>query len=172
MSEALRAFEKVLSFEFGEHQLRTAVTDEGEPMFCGKDVCQLLDIVNSRDALLRLDEDEKGVANTDTLGGLQDMVFVTESGLYKLIFTSRKPVAKEFTNWVTKEVLPQIRKTGSYTLNPASTARSRSQYIELVKLISKAKTEFEREELKQALEQVARELGFKKPNYERLEVKA
>ncbi len=171
MSEAIRAFEKVLSFEFGEQQLRTAVTDEDEPMFCGKDVCQLLDIVNSRDALLRLDDDEKGVANTDTLGGLQEMVFVTESGLYKLIFTSRKPVAKEFTNWVTKEVLPQIRRTGSYTLTPQTTARSRSQYIELVKLISKSKTEFERQQLKPALEQVARELGYKKPDYDLLKVK-
>uniref|UniRef100_UPI0023AFC5EA BRO-N domain-containing protein n=1 Tax=Vibrio fluvialis TaxID=676 RepID=UPI0023AFC5EA len=85
--------------------------------------------------------------------------------LYELIFMSRKPEAKAFRKWITSEVLPQIRRTGSYTLNPASTARSRSQYIELVKLISKAKTEFERQQLKQALEQVARELGYKKPDY-------
>lgn len=165
MSEVIRAFEKVLSFEFGEQQFRTAVTDEGDPMFCGKDLCLLLDIVNYRDALLRLDEDEKGVVITDTLGGQQEMVFITESGLYKLIFTSRKPEAKEFTNWVVKEVLPEIRRTGRYTLTPQSTARSRSQYIELVKLISKSKTEFERQQLKPALDQVARELGYKKPDY-------
>ncbi|EHD2239366.1 TPA: hypothetical protein I7787_06270 [Vibrio vulnificus] len=168
MSEVIRAFEKVLSFDFCSQELRTAVTTEGEPLFCGKDVCEMLDISKYRDALSRLDEDQGCPVLVDTLGGQQTMSFVTESGLYELIFMSRKPEAKAFRKWITSEVLPQIRRTGSYTLNPASTARSRSQYIELVKLISKAKTEFECQQLKPALEQVARELGYKKPDYDLL----
>ncbi|ENH7395785.1 hypothetical protein ABWK90_004117 [Vibrio vulnificus] len=160
MSEVIRAFEKVLSFEFGEQQLRTALTDEGHPMFCGKDVCQLLEVGNPSMAINRLDEDEKGIITTDTLGGLQEMIFVSESGLYKLIFTSRKPVAKDFTNWVTKEVLPQIRATGAYTLDGKSSLSARKQYIDLVKVIAKSKNEFEKEALQHALSDVSRQLGY------------
>ncbi len=78
------------------------------------DVCAALSIANSRDAVTRLDEDEKGVATIDTLGGRQEMATVNESGLYSLILGSRKPEAKRFKKWVTSEVLPAIRKTGSY----------------------------------------------------------
>lgn len=66
-----------------------------------------------------LGEDEKGVSIVDTLGGPQEMATITEPGLYKLIMRSRKPAAKAFTRWVTHEVLPQIRKTGSYALPAA-----------------------------------------------------
>lgn len=86
------------------------------PMFCATDVCAVLSIANSRDALNALDEDEKGVALTDTPGGRQQMLHVTESGLYHLIFKSRKAAAKRFRRWVTDEVLPEIRRTGGYDL--------------------------------------------------------
>lgn len=86
-----------------------------EAWFVAKDVCQALDISNHNDAISRLEDDEKGVGNTDTLGGVQTMVIVNESGLYHLIFQSRKPEARKFRKWVTGEVLPQIRKTGSYS---------------------------------------------------------
>jgi hypothetical protein len=72
-------------------------------------------------ALDRLDEDEKGVSSIDTLGGKQDMAVVNESGLYALILGSRKPEAKRFKRWVTHEVLPSIRKTGTYAV-PGSVA--------------------------------------------------
>jgi prophage antirepressor-like protein len=81
-----------------------------------KDVCEVLGIANARDALQRLDDDEKGVATTDTLGGKQTLATVYESGLYALIFTSRKEEAKAFRKWVTSEVLPAIRKTGAYAV--------------------------------------------------------
>lgn len=90
----------------------------GEPWWVAKDVCEVLAISNSRDALNRLDDDEKGVVITDTLGGPQEMAIINEAGLYSLILTSRKPEAKEFKRWVTHEVLPSIRKTGGYQAAP------------------------------------------------------
>ncbi len=103
-------------FTYGETQIRTVV-QSGEVLFVGKDVCNVLEIKNSRDALGRLDEDEKGVVLIDTPGGKQQMLCVNEAGLYSLILTSRKPEAKQFKRWVTHEVLPTIRKTGGYVAN-------------------------------------------------------
>jgi prophage antirepressor-like protein len=68
------------------------------------------------------DEDERGISTVDTLSGNQEMVIINESGLYSLILTSRKPAAKRFKKWVTAEVLPTIRKTGSYRTAPAAPA--------------------------------------------------
>lgn len=101
---------------FGE--IRTTVKD-GEPLFVAADVCKALDISNSRDAMSRLDSDEKGVALTDTLGGKQNLTAVTESGLYSLVLGSRKPEAREFKRWITHDVIPAIRKTGGYVNNAA-----------------------------------------------------
>lgn len=97
--------------QFGE--IRTAVID-GEPWFVAVDVCRALDIVNSRDALTRIDEDEKGVVLTDTPGGKQEVTTVNEPGLYSLVLGSRKPEAKVFKRWITHEVIPSIRKNGGY----------------------------------------------------------
>ena len=90
------------------------VMRDGEPWFVAKDVCECLDLANSRDAVSRLDDDEKGVGKADTLGGSQDMMLISESGLYTLVMRSNKPDAKVFRKWVTSEVLPSIRKTGGY----------------------------------------------------------
>lgn len=97
--------------EFGE--IRT-ITKDDEPMFCLADVCRILEIKNVSDCKSRLRQ--KGVVTTDTLtnGGKQKMIFIDESNLYKTIFQSRKDSAERFTDWVTGEVLPSIRKTGSY----------------------------------------------------------
>lgn len=91
-----------------------ALTISDEPWFIANDVCAALGIKNSRDAIANLDDDERGVATTDTLGGSQDMNIVSESGLYALIFKSRRPEAQRFRKWVTSEVLPAIRQTGRY----------------------------------------------------------
>lgn len=104
----IRVFE---SAEFGE--VRVAEID-GEPWFIAADVCRALDVKNGRDAVSRLDDDEKGVALTDTLGGKQEMAAVSEVGLYTLVLSSRKPEAKAFKRWVTHDVLPSIRKHGAY----------------------------------------------------------
>ena len=96
--------------------IRTTMID-GEPWFVAKDVCMLLDLSNSRDILAKvLDDDEKGVDNIYTLGGRQQMSVINESGLYHLIFVSRKPEAKAIRRWVTGTVLPSIRRTGSYSV--------------------------------------------------------
>ena len=85
--------------------------------FVAADVCRILDLKNHRDAVSRLDDDEKDyVEITDAIGRNRKTLVVNESGLYALIFMSRKPRAKKFRKWVTSEVLPQIRKYGYYTL--------------------------------------------------------
>ncbi|MBR3404945.1 MAG: phage antirepressor KilAC domain-containing protein [Firmicutes bacterium] len=106
--------ERVVIFENPEFgQVRT-VTKQKEPWFAAVDVCRALEIGNSRMALSRLDEDEKGVSSIDTLGGNQKMQIINEPGLYSLILTSRKPEAKAFKRWITHEVIPSIRKYGAY----------------------------------------------------------
>lgn len=97
------------SEEFGD--IRT-VTIDNEPMFCLSDVCKALEIKNATDVAKRLDADEVTRFN---LGGKSgDANFINESGLYAVILRSDKPNAKRFRKWVTSEVLPAIRKTGSY----------------------------------------------------------
>lgn len=102
--------------EFGS--VRTVIIDD-EPWFVGKDVTEALGYSNSRDALAkRVDTEDKGVANCDTLGGIQNIAIINESGLYSLILSSKLPNAKKFKKWVTNEVLPSIRKTGHYGDTP------------------------------------------------------
>lgn len=91
----------------------------GEPWFSGKDVCYSIGSSKYRDFLSKLDDDERVSTNMDTLGGNQQITVVNESGLYHLIFLSRKPEAKAFRKWVTNEVLPSIRRTGGYSVRPA-----------------------------------------------------
>lgn len=97
--------------EFGEIRI---ITKDDEPMFCLADVCKALEISNVGNVKQRLSE--KGIHTADTLtkGGMQKMIFISEANLYKTIFQSRKESAERFTDWVTGEVLPSIRKTGSY----------------------------------------------------------
>jgi len=103
----------LMSYEFGNLSVRAEMID-GEPWFVARDVCDALCYGNSRDAISKLDDDEKGVRKVDTRGGSQNMTIINESGLYHLIFRSNKPEAKVFKRWVAKEVLPSIRKTGGY----------------------------------------------------------
>ena len=97
--------------QFG--QCRFIMRDR-EPWFVATDICRALEIKQPTKALSRLDDDEKGVTTIHTLGGPQQMLIVSEPGLYRLIFTSRKPEARQFQRWVTHEVLPSIRKYGYY----------------------------------------------------------
>lgn len=105
---------EITPFEYNRQTLRTIADESGNPWFVLADVCAVLEIANSRDVAARLDEDEKGVGQIDTLGGIQNMTIISESGLYAVILRSDKPQAKPFRKWVTGEVLPSIRKTGSY----------------------------------------------------------
>ena len=94
---------------FGE--MRVLLTEDGEPMFAAVDVCKALDLSNPSMAVASLDDDERAKLN---LGRQGETNFVTEPGFYKLVMRSRKPEAKAFQRWVTHEVLPELRKRGSY----------------------------------------------------------
>ena len=97
--------------QFG--QIRT-INQNGEPWFVASDVCIALDLSEAHVAMRRLDDDEKDRFSTPTLGGVQEMSYVNEPGLYSLVLGSRKPEAKAFKRWITHEVIPAIRKHGMY----------------------------------------------------------
>lgn len=126
--------------QFGE--IRTTIKD-GEPWFVASDVCRALEIANNRDALTRLEQDEKGVALTDTPGGTQEVTIVNEPGLYALVLGSRKPEAKAFKRWVTHEVIPSIRKHGMYA-TPTTIEQMIADPANAIKVFSALKQEQER----------------------------
>jgi anti-repressor protein len=101
---------------------------DGEPWFVAADVAGILDLGNVHSSVALLDDDEKGLHTMETLRGPQSLVVVSEPGLYSLILRSRKAEAKAFKRWVTHEVLPSIRHTGSYSAG----AITRRELAELV----------------------------------------
>lgn len=131
----------IIPFEYQHHQVRIILDEQGDPWWVAKDVCQILEHTNHKIAVQSLDDDERkkvpviGLAgegvnfsypldHTDrakkSLGRQGDAWVISESGLYTLIIRSNKPQAKPFRKWVTSEVLPAIRKTGSYVAPGAS----------------------------------------------------
>ncbi len=110
---------KVFTFNPTNQPIRIEMIEK-EPYFVANNLCGALGISNSRDAISRLDDDERRVSALPTPSGKQEMNLVNESGLYNLIFQSRKPEAKVSRKWVTGEVLPAIRKTGKYETMPAA----------------------------------------------------
>ena len=102
-------------FQNTDWKIRVVMRD-GEPWFVAKDVCDCLDIGNVSQTCSRLDDDERGIISNDTPSGKQEMLVVSEPGLYSLIGSSKKQEAKAFKRWVNHEVLPSIRKTGSYSV--------------------------------------------------------
>ena len=99
--------------QFGE--IRTATDDNNEPLFCAADVCKALGYAKPQNAVSQhVDAPDALKRGTPTQGGIQQMTFVNESGLYSLIFGSKLESAKQFKRWVTSEVLPEIRKNGGY----------------------------------------------------------
>jgi len=106
----------ITPFKFDDQQVRVITDDQGEPWFVAADICRVLALRTEQTR--RLDDDEKGLRTAQTPGGNQVLTVINESGLYSLILTSRKPSAKKFKKWITAEVLPSIRKTGSYAAAP------------------------------------------------------
>ena len=106
--------ELIKKFNYEDNKVRV-VEKNGEIYFVGKDIANILGYTNSRKSLKdHVDIEDKGVTNQYTPGGKQSLVIINESGLYSLIFSSKLDKAKEFKRWVTKEVLPDIRKYGMY----------------------------------------------------------
>lgn len=133
---------EVQIFNFESNEVRTLLINN-EPWFVGKDVAEVLGYANARDTLNKhVDEEDKGVAKCDTLGGTQNMTIVNESGLYSLIMGSKLPSAKKFKRWVTSEVLPTLRKTGQYNMTDSYMIKDP---------IERAKRWIEEEEERQAL---------------------
>ncbi|EME2024584.1 BRO-N domain-containing protein [Cronobacter sakazakii] len=118
-------------YRFDTNTKVNVIMINGEPWFLAMDVCKAIGIANHRDAVRKLDDDEKGVGSTDTLGGEQEAIIISESGLYTLILRCRDAVTPgtipyRFRKWVTAEVLPQIRRTGRYVreeISPADKAQ-------------------------------------------------
>lgn len=107
----------LMPFHFDGAQIRVVTDDDGSPWFVAQDVCTVLAV--GTEQTRRLDDDERGLRTVQTPGGTQEMVAINESGLYSLVLTSRKPQARAFKKWITSEVLPEIRRTGSYSVSPA-----------------------------------------------------
>lgn len=106
--------QQLVPFDFEGRPVRVVTDSQGEPWFVAADVLATIGL--DRKALERLDDDEKGVSSIHTPGGGQEMTTVNEPGLYTLVLGSRKAEAKRFKRWVTHQVLPSIRKTGSYAV--------------------------------------------------------
>ena len=124
-------------FDFKENPVRIFMT-ESQPWFVASDVCRVLELSNASMACKPLDEDEKGISTAYTLGGQQGLLSVSESGLYALIFQSRKPQAKAFRKWVTSEVLPSLRQKGYYEQGTRRTVRDELADVRLMLVTSMA----------------------------------
>jgi prophage antirepressor-like protein len=126
---------EILPFNYKNINIRTILDKKGKIWFVAKDLADILEIKNISDAISDFYDDEKDIVLNDTLGGKQTMLVLSESGLYSLLMRSRKPIAKPFQKWVTREVLPSIRKTGSYSLQNSTEPdleqiRKRTELIE------------------------------------------
>ena len=123
MAESAKSPSLPTEFKFDESPVRVVLKHD-EPWFVAKDVCDILEHSDPSMAVSRLDDDEQGTTNVRTPGGPQEVLTVSESGLYNLIFTSRKPEAKRFRKWVTGTVLPgdsqdrQLPGTGGRLYRP------------------------------------------------------
>jgi len=105
--------QELRNFFFQTHLVRVVVTD-GEPRFVASDLARVLGYRDANSVVRNVDTDERGTSPVSTPGGMQEMSVVTESGLYSAVLSSRRKEAREFKKWITSEVLPSIRKTGSY----------------------------------------------------------
>ncbi len=131
----LRIFENE---EFG--QVRT-ITKDGEPWFAGKDIAEILKYTNPLKAIRdHVDEDDKGVNESFTPGGKQDIIIINESGLYSLILGSKLPKAKEFKHWITSEVIPSIRTHGAY-MTPETIEKTLTNPDFIIRLATELKKE-------------------------------
>lgn len=135
----------IMPFDYQGYEIRTVLID-GNPWFVGKDVCLTFGDSNYRRSLARLDDDEKGVSQIDTPGGSQSMTTVNETGLYSLLFfmqpqkgnlpeeqfQARSAQIKSFRRWITHDVIPQIRKSGSYSIVPKTLPEALRAYADEV----------------------------------------
>ena len=133
---------QIIPFEYESKQVRVVQDDEGNPEWVAKDVCSILDIDVTQTR--RLDGDEKGLREIQTLGGPQKVITVSEPGLYTLIIRSNKPEARKFRKWITSEVLPTIRKTGRYEIDRPSEIDLIIKSAQVLKIIESKQIEHDK----------------------------
>ena len=122
-------------FDYENNHIRT-ITKDGEPWFVGKDVAEALGYKEpTKAAREKVDDEDRGISKIDTPFGIQEMLVINESGLYSLILSSKLPSAKKFKHWVTREVLPSIRKTGAYRNSQLLSAESAGGVARLITVI-------------------------------------
>ena len=157
------------NYLFEQNEVRIALDENGEPLFCAKDVCKALGIIWKGKQSLPLGKDEKGLFTLyqGTSNGTKETLFIDETRCYRLIFRSDKPNAVKFQDWVCGEVLPQIRKTGGY----GQTLFKPSEYLAYSKTISgiteqlaSSKTLFEKQMLETQLKSLCNLLGQPMPD--------
>ena len=125
--------ELIQTFNFGINEVRTAIKDNGDVYFCLKDIATVLGMQDTQTKNFNLDE--KGVEKipTPTKGGMQHLTYINEPNLYRVIFRSNKAEARQFQYWVFNEVLPTIRKTGSYNTKPTElTAKEKVECLNIL----------------------------------------
>lgn len=171
--QVVESFKSICDFAFDDANnkttpIRIELDENNNPWFCGKDVCDCLTISEHRRALARIDNDERGVLLTHSLGGDQTMVYVNESGLYSLILGSRKKEAKIFKRWITHDVLPSIRKYGMYATDPviANLQKHPEKITELLVKLDEHKQYIDQQKIE--YEQKEKDM---QTNYNKLEVK-
>ena len=103
---------KISIFIFDGYDIRIALNDQGEPLFCLADVCGVLEIRNANPSRFNLITDGVYILPSITNGGMQDLNFITEENLHRILLRSRKPKSRSFQDWAAKEALPAIRKIG------------------------------------------------------------
>ncbi|ODT75475.1 MAG: antirepressor [Nitrosomonadales bacterium SCN 54-20] len=128
---------QVVPFDFEGQPVRVVTDDDGKFWFVAADIAKTLDYRMASDMARILDDDEKGTHNMRTPSGDQEVLVINESGLYAAILKSRKPEAKRFKKWVTSEVLPSIRKTGSYSSFTASIPTSQTDTVNAIMSVGK-----------------------------------
>lgn len=133
----------IIPFNYdGVHGVRV-INENNNPLFVARDVCDILGLSDVSKTVSRLDDDEKGTKIIPTPGGNQEMLVVTESGLYSLVLTSNKPEAKTFKRWITHEVIPSIRKHGAY-MTPDTIEKVLSDPDTIIRLATELKQERQR----------------------------
>ncbi|WP_269913805.1 BRO-N domain-containing protein [Acinetobacter sp. HY1485] len=128
------------TYNFKDQNVRLAFDKRNEPLFCLADVCKALDIKRPNASRFKLNPKGTHVLCTPTIGGTQKLTFISEENLYRIVFRSTKPEALSFQNWVFAEVLPSIRKTGSYSAR--QTAYEELNRLHMQEKVSKEKGTF------------------------------
>ena len=159
-------------FEFETQPVRILDEQNGETWFVAADVCRVLEIADVKGAYSRLDDDERDTHTMGTPGGPQQVVMINEAGLYSLVLTSRKAEAKRFKRWVTHDVLPSLRKTGSYSLAEKLTVSqqiSMSKHrLALMKELMRQRNKVMREALGAEITRLSESMGLSAPDLDGL----